>query len=258
MGLSARGLTGIATLPGFEASLRLLIEREQYSLTDIAAMYGVSRERIRQLCARFAIASPSLPGLHAMRVWDDQHHRFIPVPRAAYQHGVAVADVRTRREQRHARRQARQQRVVDTYQHLCTTLHRTPTLAEWATAVCGGPLQRNESGRRLIAAFHPRSKLRDLYAAAHATPRQRGGAGHITRPRRPRPHLSLTPPMADFDFTLRTPTGHTHTHRVHSTDVVAATRIVRAEYPDAPIVDCVAVQDVLWAVREVEAQARAS
>ncbi len=50
-------------LPGFADSLRLLVERERYSLTDIGLMFGVSRERARQWVAREGFEYP--PGTSA-------------------------------------------------------------------------------------------------------------------------------------------------------------------------------------------------
>lgn len=79
--------TGIANLPDFVESLRLLTQREQYSLTDIAWMFGVSRERIRQLCDIHHIAHAGrgdpIGVVQHERVWDDVRHRFIPVSRRA-------------------------------------------------------------------------------------------------------------------------------------------------------------------------------
>ena len=72
---------GIADLPGFAESLRLLIESHQYSLTDVAMMFNVSRERIRQLCARYRVQYQpysSATGLNAMRIWDDTDNQFRP------------------------------------------------------------------------------------------------------------------------------------------------------------------------------------
>ncbi len=76
---------GIAQLPGFSESLKLLVEREQYSLTDIAMMFGVTRERVRQLVEREGLATvPHTRGLNAVRVWDDTTNRFYPQRRVSW------------------------------------------------------------------------------------------------------------------------------------------------------------------------------
>lgn len=70
--------------PDFVPSLRLLVERERYSLADIGLMFGVSRERVRQWCQRYQIEHPDprgRRGLNCLRVWDDAHDRFVPVAR---------------------------------------------------------------------------------------------------------------------------------------------------------------------------------
>ena len=79
---------GIAQMEGFVESLRLLVQFEEYSLTDIGMMFGVSRERIRQLCIRYDIEVPhhgvvSGPTAQVQREWDDDQNRFVPVRRAA-------------------------------------------------------------------------------------------------------------------------------------------------------------------------------
>lgn len=72
---------GIAQLDGFDESLRLLVEREEYSATDIALMFCVSRERIRQLSYARGITfdKSRTNGLNAVRVWNDERHCFEPV-----------------------------------------------------------------------------------------------------------------------------------------------------------------------------------
>ncbi len=91
--------SGITSLPGFVESLRVLVAREEYSLTDIAPMFGVSRERIRQIVGREQIPVHEYSkGSHARRVWDDVAHRFRPVSKRA----TAEAAERTRVESRAA------------------------------------------------------------------------------------------------------------------------------------------------------------
>ena len=77
--------TGLAQLDGFAPSLWLLVQVEQYALKDIAMMFGVSAERIRQLCDKLGIEVPEYPrGMYAYRVWDDSRNRFVPVQRGKH------------------------------------------------------------------------------------------------------------------------------------------------------------------------------
>lgn len=127
---------GVAYLPGFVESVRLLVEREQYTLTDIALMFDVSRERLRQLCGKHHIAYPGYHGAKGMqcqRVWDAATHRFYPVSKGVLN--------RVARESAKALRK----RVSDGYRaHVETALrelakHQTApvTLAECWNAVSG-------------------------------------------------------------------------------------------------------------------------
>jgi hypothetical protein len=78
---------GVRLLDGFEESLRILVEEERYSTTDIGAMFGVSRERIRQLCVRFGIKPVSTThelGMFAVRLWSDTENRFAPAKRSQF------------------------------------------------------------------------------------------------------------------------------------------------------------------------------
>lgn len=134
---------GIASLPGFEASLRLLVEREGYSLTDIALMFIVSKERIRQLCAKYGIATPTpgTGGLNAIRLWDDRTHRFYPIKRPA------LADVQSgeRRAKRARAYFARAEGIVARVRVLVATMHPTPPnwFEIYAAAFPGRPLPKN-------------------------------------------------------------------------------------------------------------------
>lgn len=84
--------------PALGASLRLLVEHEQYARVDIAAMFGVSSERVRQWTHQLGITYPANTprGLRAQRVWDDAAHRFRPirndVVRAARRVNAAAAE----------------------------------------------------------------------------------------------------------------------------------------------------------------------
>jgi hypothetical protein len=69
-------LGSVADIPGFTESLRILLVEERYTLTDVAYMFGVSRERVRQWAKRLGLAH----GHHARRrVWVEAEQRFRPV-----------------------------------------------------------------------------------------------------------------------------------------------------------------------------------
>lgn len=94
---------GLRDLDGFAESLRILVEIERYSLTDIGAMFGVSRERARQLCIACGIPTPRVKakgGLFDVRLWIDSENRFAPAPRKE----VRLATVIVRDKQRAKRR----------------------------------------------------------------------------------------------------------------------------------------------------------
>lgn len=128
-------LPTLRKLPGFEQSLRLLVADERYSLTDIALMFGVSRERMRQLCERLGIVHPDgkQVGLHCQRVWDDAANRFRPVAKSTIRReGERRASV-VRRQSRAAAREQRRDRIVAVVKELRATLGRNPGWPEiWA------------------------------------------------------------------------------------------------------------------------------
>ncbi len=70
----------VANVPGFVASLDLLLNDEKYTLSDVALMFGLSRERIRQYRNKHRIASQGHQKI--IRVWDDTRNRFVPVGEA--------------------------------------------------------------------------------------------------------------------------------------------------------------------------------
>lgn len=132
-------MTGVATLPGFAESLALLVERERYSLTDIGLMFGVSRERMRQLVKRAGLTYPAdTPrGLHGVRVWDDATHCFAPVLLSTVQRQQrqTVQDRKRDRKRAHALEVAETIRTRMTLAALmlARTLGREPSCAELAT-----------------------------------------------------------------------------------------------------------------------------
>ena len=126
------------SMPGFNESLRLLVERERYSFHDIGLMFGVTRERVRQWCAIRGIGHPVARGgrgLHAIRVWDDVAHRFQPVSRDA----LRAERLAGRRKQHHAEVQSRRGRIVAAIVGLRAQYGREPTWREVATELgCQG------------------------------------------------------------------------------------------------------------------------
>lgn len=65
---------GLINCPEFVEALFTLLVDEEYSLTDVGLMFGVSRERVRQWAARFEIET-----IHAgsQRVWNEAEGRFV-------------------------------------------------------------------------------------------------------------------------------------------------------------------------------------
>lgn len=182
-----RTLTGVAGLDGFVPSLRLLVESEKYSLHDVALMFDVSRERIRQLCIRYGVAGGGRAyktGLNAVRVWDDTQNRFAPIARG----DISRAKKAERRAKflsaRLQRRQEHRAEIVATIQELAASSGRTPTLGE----VCVRILGPGKSG--FIAALAQRwgrenktyaAATREMYEAAGFAPRRSGPRGHVSR-----------------------------------------------------------------------------
>jgi hypothetical protein len=119
---------GVASMPGFAESLRLLVESERYSLTDIGMMFGVSRERMRQLCEKLNVSrtSGSAVGLMQYREWNDSLHRFIPRSRGAFKADRRRRGVVARRAERRLRLEAFRQSVVEAVTRLRGELGRDP------------------------------------------------------------------------------------------------------------------------------------
>lgn len=129
------GNQGIAHLDGFCESLRLLVEVERYSLRDIAAMFDVSGERIRQIAARVGIDTREHRGLCDYRVWDDSASRFIPIRRGELRRRKEKARVRKNRAAYIAKWTEREARAVATLRTLGETLGRAPTIRELGNAM---------------------------------------------------------------------------------------------------------------------------
>jgi hypothetical protein len=155
-----------------------LLINEGYGLTDIAMMFGISRERVRQKAARIGLeySQGTKP-----RVWDERLGRF------------RFRDVPEQRAERRLRRRveiehrlgARRAAQVAALRALRAELGRTPTTAEVAercdlskTAlyVTWGytPMQK-------LCQATPTQAMAALYAAAGLVPRRSGWPGHVNR-----------------------------------------------------------------------------
>ena len=156
---------GCAQLPGFRESLRLLLEREQYAPIDIAPMFGVSRERIRQLCERFGLRSVEAKrrGLMALRVWDDAANQFRPVSRGDLRAENHRRAVQIRRAAVDGRIAARQAQIVVVAHALRAQRGRAPSLRDVWIAIGGDPLTRDFSP--YMIGFWRRSPVRSMRAA---------------------------------------------------------------------------------------------
>lgn len=158
--MSEMPLYGIADLPGFEASLRLLVEREKYSLTDIALMFGVSKERISQLCVRLRIDPVQAwkTGMNCVRVWDDTTHQFQPVMKGAISaERVAVARSEKRARQT-ALRETNRAHIMAAIQQQRDAVGRDLTWEEMYVAVVGRPSEGHWPCVKLLKRWDSRQR----------------------------------------------------------------------------------------------------
>lgn len=180
---------GVAQLPGFVESLRILLSEEQYTISDIAMMFLVSRERIRQIAAREGLhdAGPGHKGgLLAVRVWNDAEHRFRPIGKRTIRYQRSRAKIAARIAGRREKYAIRQAEAVHTLRELAAYLDRSPTIAELARGL-GLPRNPGVIYSHLLPpkAGGPRGSLSFLWERAGLTPRGTGAPGH-TRKRRPK------------------------------------------------------------------------
>lgn len=163
--------TGIAALPGFTESLRLLVNFEQYSLTDIGMMFGVSRERVRQLCARFRIPVPPrvpVSGKTAgvRRVWDDEAHRFLPVRSTALMDRELARLMR--RDVRAEVRAGYRAHIAEAGRTLAARIGRPITAREWWVEASGREVEAVVAHNAMLAVLRP-VKVR-AFALSHGIP----------------------------------------------------------------------------------------
>ena len=181
---------GIAGLPGFAESLRLLLIEEEYALEDVGQMFGVSRERIRQLADHLGyVRQGAKRGVRAVRIWQDDEHRFRPVHKGILTQ-VAQYNRTTERQQRITAKYAeRWAEAVAELRDLARQLERTPTIRELARRLGQG---RNTG--ELVSYLFGRSRkgtpksLAPIYADAGLPAPKRGGQAHVSGPCRPGHH----------------------------------------------------------------------
>ena len=185
-------MTGVSAHPDFPESLRLLSQYEQYSDTDIGLMFGISRERIRQLRGRYGMLVVKSGGLNSMRIWDDDARAFRPVARSVLreqQRRQRAAERAKRRAEQLARRRAH---VVGTIHSLRATLGRTPSLAEIADAL------RLHNVPAILHYWGGGSRagvLAAIWTAAGMRPRATRGPGHV-KPREKPSHCGRGHPFS--------------------------------------------------------------
>ncbi len=173
--------TPLSKLPGFEESLRLLVVDERYSITDIALMFGVSRERVRQLCLARGLEHPdgSKVGLHAIRVWDDTMNRFRPHSRGDMRKARMAESTARRRAAITKRVEARRWMIVGAVARLRERLGRDPVWPEiWAELGGDSAMVRNAAamvlGRWKGYGQTTAVALRHFYEATGMKPMPRG------------------------------------------------------------------------------------
>jgi hypothetical protein len=142
---------GVRSLEGFIDSLRILVEVERYSLMDIAAMFGVTRERIRQICKIADIATPGHSGkggLFHQRLWIDAENRFAPVKKAEIRLGAQMTKHHLRNKEREAEVERRRTLVVSAAQSIRESGKRV-TIKAIAERIFGEGIPDNHTAPRL-------------------------------------------------------------------------------------------------------------
>jgi hypothetical protein len=118
-----------------EWSLRSLVSQD-YSVTDIGIMFGVSRERVRQWCRKYSIR-PRFYGTRP-RIWDNALGRFRGRARSELE-GDLHKRIRSREKlEAHHRRFKLRQKDKQTLMSLAIKLGRSPSTKE-LTAALGYP-----------------------------------------------------------------------------------------------------------------------
>ncbi len=146
-------------LPGFDESLRLLVQRERYSLFDIGMMFGISKQSVHQFCVKHGIEHPDGGrGLNAVRVWDDARNCFAPQLRSTLRRKERCLRRESRRAERVVGMIARRARIVATMRDLADGLGREPTWREIWLAIGGNESHAyGSSATRVLDEWGPRT-----------------------------------------------------------------------------------------------------
>ena len=171
-----RKLRAVVPRADLVASLTSLAE-QGYTLDDVACMFGVSRERVRQWYERDAISRPHSAVVG--RMWDDATNRFISVRSTVILRRRTSFRKAQRRERVRSRRADRRRRIIALLQDLAATLGRTPTVGELAERWFTREMPKHQHGSLLCGAWGRPCTLTEIWVAAGLTPRELGARGHL-------------------------------------------------------------------------------
>lgn len=191
----------------FVPSLRLLVCRERYCFGDIAMMFGVTTERVRQWCARYDIEHPDgqhLRGLNMVRVWDDAANRFEPM-----RYDTVRRDKSARR---HAGKEAslarRRSEMLKTIIELKARLGYDPTHGEMLRAIRGPRAAVKGAAAKLASMYDTKKRVtREKY---RTFVRALAGVGVYVRSRG-RPGTSGNAPQGNAEIVWRQVFDHADT-----------------------------------------------
>jgi hypothetical protein len=193
-------------------SLQRLFE-QGYCRTEVAIMFGVSRERVRQWAVGFGINEVAPYGTR-MRIWDDTINQFRPVrPIEFDRHRAKLATARRQKAQ-HQRREDFTAAMVEKIRTFYQTHNRTPLLSE-VCALAGvdsvahlcQKVGYSTNGRRHQAYASYRDVTAILYTRAGLRVRPRGATGH----RKGSPHKRRFTDDEVCDIRRRVQDGETQT-----------------------------------------------
>ena len=174
------GKTDVALedIPGMLDSLQCLLDMG-YSFTDMAVMFGVSRQRVGQWCDRHGLEDPDGWGA-AYRVWDDELHQFVSVTREEMNDRARLQLELRKDAERTRRREAKRRRHVATLRRLHEELGRVPTQGELAREL--GFAGHGQGAARYWLGVNGAESYTEaftqMYHAAGLEKRTRGGSGH--------------------------------------------------------------------------------
>jgi hypothetical protein len=155
----------------------------------VAMFFGVSKERVRQWCAREGVRAvrQGRSGLRgAIRVWDDALNQFRPHSRGAYNGALRAKDVAKRQAIRRFVRAGYRAHMVTAIAACAARLGRIPTRVEQWEAVSGHRVPKHRATPALVGSWRRGSKqtvaeaLREMRTAGIPT-RPRGWAGHAPK-----------------------------------------------------------------------------